>query len=209
MARRIYRGFNTALQQVDERYSWINDMIQARQQLLLQYMHLLNIKPHGTGDSFEDYNKVLSDFHHKVDAFAADKSFPLNTTQDQLSSLLSSFCELLIDYISHGHFDLYPKIIELMENATGRTTLTIAHRFLPKIEQTTEVLMRFSDRYTDEWVPSKIDSLRKDLAQVGECLEQRFINEDRLIVGLRLVHSIVATPSLPNNDSNSINAGTK
>lgn len=201
MARRINRCFNTSLQQVDERYAWINDMIKARQQLLLQYMHLLDIKPHGAGDSLEDYGKVLPDFHQNVDTFAADKLSPLKATQAQLSS----FCDLLIDYVSHGHFDLYPKIIELMENATGRTTLTIAHRFLPKIEQTTEVLMHFSDRYADDWVPSKLDSLRKDLAQVGESLEQRFINEDRLIVGLRLVHSIVATPSLPTDNSASAN----
>lgn len=192
MARRVNRGFNTALQQVDERYSWINDMIKARQRLLLQYMHLLNIRPQGSGDSFEDYGNVIPEFHHNIDVFAADENSPLAATQAQISL----FCELLIDYVSHGHFDLYPKIIELMENATGRTTLTIANRFLPKIEKTTGLLMLFSDRYADDWEPSKINKLRKDLARVGECLEQRFINEDRLIVGLRLVHSIVATPSL-------------
>lgn len=189
MAKQATRGFNTSLQQVDERYAWINDMIRSRQDLLLQYMQLLNIKPRGkAGTSFDDYDDLMPDFHHNIDTFAADQTSPLSAQQAQLSA----FCDHLIDYISHGHFDLYPKIIELIENASGRS-LSIAHRVLPKIEQTTEVLMRFSDRYAEDLDDKKLATLREDLARVGECLEQRFKSEDRLIIGLRLVHSIVAT----------------
>ena len=101
----------------------------------------------------------------------------------------------MIDYVSHGHFDLYPKIIELIENASGRS-LSIAHRVMPKIENTTEYLMRFNDRYAEDMDESKLKTLKKDLAEVGKCIEQRFRNEDRLIIGLRLVHSIVNTPDL-------------
>ena len=103
---------------------------------------------------------------------------------------MTSFCEHLIDYLSHGHFDLYPKIIELIENASGRS-LSIAHRVLPRIEKTTEFLMRFSDLYAEDLNEKKMQSLKRDLEQVGKCLEQRFKNEDRLIIGLRLVHSIM------------------
>lgn len=35
-------GFNTALQNVEERYSWVNDMINERKQLVLKYMELIN-----------------------------------------------------------------------------------------------------------------------------------------------------------------------
>ena len=147
-------GFNTTLQQVDERYAWINDMIKARQELVLQYMKLLNL--------------------------------PL-PNQDK-SAIAQCY---LIDYVSHGHFDLYPKIISLIENASGRS-LSIAHRVLPKIEETTEFLMRFNDRYAENMDESKLKTLKQDLSTVGRCLEQRFKNEDRLIIGLRLVHSIVS-----------------
>ena len=52
-------------------------------------------------------------------------------------------------------------------------------------------LMRFSDLYAEDLNEKKMQSLKRDLEQVGKCLEQRFKNEDRLIIGLRLVHSIM------------------
>ncbi len=159
-------GFNTTLQQVDERYAWINDMIKARQELVLQYMKLLNLPL------------------PQQDQSPAAQCYP--SYED-----ITTFCEHLIDYVSHGHFDLYPKIIGLIENASGRS-LSIAHRVLPKIESTTEFLMRFNDRYAENMDESKLKTLKQDLSAVGRCLEQRFKNEDRLIIGLRLVHSIVS-----------------
>ena len=163
MGQDTLRGFNTELQEVDDRYSWINDMIKARQDLVLMYMKLLNLTPKGSTDITECYPSYEE---------------------------VTSFCEHLIDYLSHGHFDLYPKIIELIENASGRS-LSIAHRVLPRIEKTTEFLMRFSDLYAEDLNEKKMQSLKRDLEQVGKCLEQRFRNEDRLIIGLRLVHSIM------------------
>ena len=163
MGQDTLRGFNTQLQEVDDRYSWINDMIKARQDLVLMYMKLLNLTPKGSTDITECYPSYEE---------------------------VTSFCEHLIDYLSHGHFDLYPKIIELIENASGRS-LSIAHRVLPRIEKTTEFLMRFSDLYAEDLNEKKMQSLKRDLEQVGKCLEQRFKNEDRLIIGLRLVHSIM------------------
>ena len=159
-------GFNTTLQQVDERYAWIHDMIKARQELVLQYMKLLNLPL------------------PNQDKSAIAQCYP--SYED-----ITTFCEHLIDYVSHGHFDLYPKIISLIENASGRS-LSIAHRVLPKIEETTEFLMRFNDRYAENMDESKLKTLKQDLSTVGRCLEQRFKNEDRLIIGLRLVHSIVS-----------------
>lgn len=163
MGQETLRGFNTQLQDVEDRYSWINDMIKARQDLVLMYMKLLNLTPKGSTDITECYPSYEE---------------------------VTSFCEHLIDYLSHGHFDLYPKIIELIENASGRS-LSIAHRVLPRIEKTTEFLMRFSDLYAEDLNEKKMQSLKRDLEQVGKCLEQRFRNEDRLIIGLRLVHSIM------------------
>ena len=126
-------GFNTTLQQVDERYGWINDMIKARQELVLQYMKLLNLPV-----SAEEKNPAAQNYPSYED--------------------ITIFCEHLIDYVSHGHFDLYPKIIELIENASGRS-LSIAHRVLPKIEKTTEFLMRFNDRYAEDLNESKLRTL--------------------------------------------------
>lgn len=169
-------GFNTSLQQVDERYGWINDMIASRQELVLKYMQLLQLDPNAE-TSDEELARDLG--HEQVEYTPSAEQ-------------VSDFCDHLIDYISHGHFDLYPKIVELIENASGRS-LSIARRVMPRIEKTTEVLMQFNDRYSEDFDESRRKSLRKDLAVVGEYLEQRFRNEDRLIIGLRLVHTIVSS----------------
>lgn len=159
-------GFNATLQQVDQRYAWINEMISSRQELMVLYLKLLG----GEGAS------ETEDLHPSYDDVV-------------------SFCDHLIDYVSHGHFDLYPKILELVENASGRS-LSIARRAMPLIEQTSDYLMAFNDRYCQDLDEGKMKTLRKDLGEVSKCLETRFRNEDRLIIGLRLVHAAVETPNL-------------
>mgnify|MGYP002731394765 FL=1 len=52
--------------------------------------------------------------------------------------------------------------------------------------------MRFTDKYAEDLDEKKMSSLQHDLANAGKCLEQRFRNEDRLIIALRLVHSLVS-----------------
>ncbi|MDD7022565.1 MAG: Rsd/AlgQ family anti-sigma factor [Aeromonadales bacterium] len=116
-------------------------------------------------------------------------------TPEGIRDDITKFCDQLIDYVSHGHFDLYPRILELIENASGRS-LSIARRALPNIEHTSDFLMSFNDRYCQNITPAKVKTLKRDLGEAGKCLETRFRNEDRLIVGLRLVHAAVDT--LPN-----------
>ncbi len=108
---------------------------------------------------------------------------------------LGEFCDHLIDYVSHGHFDLYPKILELVENASGRS-LSIARRAMPAIERTSDYLLRFNDIYSQDVDAKVLKSLPDDLHKIRKCLQSRFRNEDRLIIGLRLVHAAIETPAL-------------
>lgn len=173
-------GFNTTLQSVEERYAWINDMIRQRQHLVLLYMQLIN--------------QEFTDAASHDDPFAEETSSADTVYNPALVKQVTNFCETLTDYISHGHFDLYPKIVELLENASGRS-LSIAQRVMPRLNDTTEPLMNFCDLYAEEQSPQKFKNLRRDLAVIGEELEIRFRMEDRLIIGLRLVHTIVSSAS--------------
>lgn len=168
-------GFNTEEQQVDSKYEWINDMVRSRHELVLSYMHLLQLDSLSDGAALDEHSDEWG--------------------QKERPSVkqITEFCDLLVDYISHGHFDLYPKLVGIIENATGRS-LSIAHRALPKIDVTTEHLLQFSDRYAEDMDESKYKTLRSDLAKIGEDLETRFRNEDRLIISLRLVNTIVSSP---------------
>ena len=164
-SKQFGKNFNTTLQNVDDKYNWINDMIKARKELVIQYMKILNVS--------------LSRSSNKNDV-----CYP--SYED-----VTKFCDQLVDYMSHGHFDLFPKILELIENASGRS-LSIAHRTLPRIEDTTEYLMKFTDKYAEDLNEAKMATVQKDLSSIGKALEVRFKNEDRLIIALRLVHSIVS-----------------
>ncbi len=164
-SKQFGKNFNTTLQKVDDKYNWINDMIKARKELVIQYMNILNVS--------------LSRSSNKNDV-----CYP--SYED-----VTKFCDHLVDYMSHGHFDLFPKILEIIENASGRS-LSIANRTLPRIEDTTEYLMRFTDKYAEDLNEDKMKTVQKDLASIGKALEVRFKNEDRLIIALRLVHSIVS-----------------
>ena len=164
-SKQFGKNFNTTLQNVDDKYNWINDMIKARKDLVIQYMKILNISVSRSSNK----NDVCYPSYEDV----------------------TKFCDQLVDYMSHGHFDLFPKILELIENASGRS-LSIAHRTLPRIEDTTEYLMKFTDKYAEDLNEAKMATVQKDLASIGKALEVRFKNEDRLIIALRLVHSIVS-----------------
>ncbi len=156
----LQHGFNTSLQDVDDKFAWINDMIKSRQELLVLYM------------------KVLSTSVLEGDKSTYNRKLNYNDITD--------FCDKLVDYLSTGHFDLYPRILHLMEEISGRS-LSIARRVLPKIENTTEYLMRFNDVYSQDLNENKLMSIHRDLVEVGKCLEIRFKNEDRLIIGLKLI----------------------
>ena len=164
-SKQFGKNFNTTLQKVDDKYNWINDMIKARKELVIQYRKILNVSVSRSSNK----NEVCYPSYEDV----------------------TKFCDQLVDYMSHGHFDLFPKILELIENASGRS-LSIAHRTLPRIEDTTEYLMKFTDKYAEDLNEAKMATVQKDLASIGKALEVRFKNEDRLIIALRLVHSIVS-----------------
>lgn len=163
-------GFNTITQDVDEKYAWINDMIIARQKLVVLFMKLSNAP---SDESIKD---------EELDIY---------------SNMYTQFREHLIDYLSHGHFNLYPKIIELMEKAEYRS-ISIANKVLPKIEETTQKIMDITDKYEDNDKLLSIKILKQDLNNICKSLNTHFRFEDRLIIGLRLINSIV---SLKNNEN--------
>ena len=197
-------GFNTTLQAVDDGLDWINDMVKARQELLSRYMGIIKLESYGgsawlntpptidsaSGSSLGSSAASTSDSH--LYGHLDDQWDDLPEQQARLrqakSNHINTFCDYLVDYISQGQFDLYPKIVSLLEHASART-LSIVHRVLPKIEDNTYHLLRLCDRYSAVWDDKTEDSLRSDLSSIGVLLEQRFRNEDRLIISLKLLRS--------------------
>ena len=98
---------------------------------------------------------------------------------------LEVFCELMVDYVSVGHFEIFDQLHkegQLFEDSSG---LDKEPNLLEKIQSTTEYVLDFNDKYLSS---NDVDALIIDLASLGETLAQRFALEDTLIDVLHSSH---------------------
>lgn len=103
------------------------------------------------------------------------------TRRETKPSELQAFCQLLIDYIALGHFEIYQRIIEGKERR--RSVIEMAGEVYPGIAKTTDFLVDFNDKY-DDFTEEDTESLDQDLSRVGEVLALRGELEDRLLSSL-------------------------
>ncbi len=96
-----------------------------------------------------------------------------------LKRQLEEFCQLLMDYTAFGHFELYRRISEGDERRVR--VAQVARRVYSQIEEVTEKVVAFNDRYDASDHPLKLDSLPNDLSGLGERLALRLELEDRLV----------------------------
>lgn len=106
------------------------------------------------------------------------------TSLSQTEMLQEKFvrlCEVLVDYVSTGHFEIYEQLTrEAHESNDGG--LELAAMVYPRIEQTTEAALSFNDRLDGrELTAEDVRTLFKELSDLGEMLETRFEMEDALI----------------------------
>ncbi len=106
----------------------------------------------------------------------------ITTAESIDTDTLQEFCQLLIDYIATGHFELYHRISEGKERR--QEILKLTNTIYPRIEKTTALAVEFNDIYdggnnfTDELkskLPGKLSSLGEELATRIE-LEDQLIN---------------------------------
>ena len=96
-----------------------------------------------------------------------------------------ALCELLVDYVSVGHFEVFHELINEAESfADGSCAL--AEKLMPPIGDTTEVILAYEEKYTG--TQQHPEKLKRDLSALGEVLESRFVLEDQLIAGLHNRH---------------------
>ena len=102
---------------------------------------------------------------------------------------LRKFCQILVDYVSAGHFEVYDQLLKEAEAFNDAQDELVAEIY-PKISFTTEVALEFNDRYdSDEQCSQSIELLAKNLSRLGEVLVSRFDLEDRLIEALHNSHA--------------------
>ncbi|MCB1763859.1 MAG: Rsd/AlgQ family anti-sigma factor [Gammaproteobacteria bacterium] len=104
------------------------------------------------------------------------------TPERSTRELLRNFCQVLVDYIAFGHFEIYNRISQGGERR--QSVLRIAEEVYPKIAEVAEISVAFNDKYeaTDNF-PS-MEQLDQDLSVLGAEIAQRIELEDRVVQAL-------------------------
>lgn len=103
----------------------------------------------------------------------------------QRGEKLRIFCQILVDYVSAGHFEVYDQLIKEGREFDDADALQEAGTLYDVVDKTTEKLLDFNDKYLET---DDLTALSSDLSQLGETLEIRFSAEDRLIAVLHTAH---------------------
>jgi len=103
--------------------------------------------------------------------------------EPSMEKALREFCEALIDYTASAHFQLYRYLSDDRERRSS--VLSIADKLYPVIVETTDVILRFNDKYESMSFDNSVEFLAVDLSNLGECLADRIQSEDQVIVAMR------------------------
>ncbi|WP_438864456.1 sigma D regulator [Neptunicella sp.] len=143
-------GIEQAKQKWGGAHNAIDNWLTERQMLLVMYCDLAGIPPYQrTSQALPDKSKV------------------------------ADFCELLMDYLSAGHFEVYE---QLSNGDSLYDTLS------PKISATTDEALKFNDRYAEINDDTNMSDFDNHLSKLGQQLEERFALEDELIGTLHNEH---------------------
>ena len=111
---------------------------------------------------------------------------------------LQQFCEIMVDYVSVGHFEVFEQITKEAEIFGNDQGLDKSPELIEKIQTTTELILDFNDKYI---TAKDLDALIIDLAALGETFVQRFADEDVLI---DMLHSTNVSKLIGETEPNSI-----
>lgn len=90
---------------------------------------------------------------------------------------LGRFAEILIDYVSLGHFGVCECLFRDADSQDP--ALSAAEEIYPALSSTTDAAVSFHDKYESD-ATTILDDLKQDLSKLGENLAKRIDLEDRL-----------------------------
>ncbi|WP_277052380.1 sigma D regulator [Zestomonas thermotolerans] len=100
---------------------------------------------------------------------------------------LQNFCELLVDYVSAGHFEIYEQLTTEAQMFGDQRGLELAEQLYPRIDAITQAALAFNDRYDNGDSRDNL-TMCSELKRLGQLLHERFELEDCLIEVLHNAH---------------------
>lgn len=98
---------------------------------------------------------------------------------------LQALCQILVDYVSAGHFEIYEQLVAEGHEFNDKEGLKKAAGEYKIIDSTTEYILDFNDKYQET---DDLDALSSDLSKLGESFASRFEAEDKMIEVLHVSH---------------------
>jgi regulator of sigma D len=105
------------------------------------------------------------------------------TAEPAMEKALREFCEALIDYTASAHFQLYRYLADNRERR--QSVILLADGLYPRIVETTDMILRFNDKYEGMTLDNSVEFLANDLSRLGECLADRIQLEDQVIKAMK------------------------
>lgn len=133
-------------------------------------------------------DKWLQERKDLIVKFCDLSAYPAESSEAKVERF-QVFCQILVDYVSVGHFEVYEQLIrEAAEYKDGG--LEVANKIIPQIQKTTEIALNFNDQFDDiHKVDDGVAVLESKLDSLGKTLEERFELEDHLIEELHKSHA--------------------
>lgn len=93
---------------------------------------------------------------------------------------LTRFCQILMDYLSAGHFEIFTKVTAECDEK-GPEDKRKAELIFPKLNESTDLALQFNDKFADTPADNLPPNFDLQLSALGRALEDRFSLEDKLL----------------------------
>lgn len=104
---------------------------------------------------------------------------------DTYGIAVRKLCQIMVDYISAGHFEVYDQLVKEGLEFDDKQALASAGKSFKLIDSTTELILDFNDKYQEV---DDLNTIETDLSSLGEVLASRFEAEDSMIEVLHVAH---------------------
>ena len=141
----------------------------------------------GVSDLIDRWLKQRQDLLVHYCELSAENDY---SRDESLRPKLILLCEMLVDYVSAGHFEIYEQLVRQAREFNDDDGLELAAKVYPRITETTQVILDFNDSVDGrELSEPEMQALFAELSRVGETLVSRFELEDLLIAHLHTANA--------------------